>query len=501
LSTVTATVLLRARAVRKAFGATQALAGVDFELRRGEVHAILGPNGAGKSTLVKILAGAYRPDAGTLALEDAELERLTPATARAAGIETMHQNTALVPQLSVAENVVLGRHAARSGVVDWRAVRARAAAALAAIDLELPLHVPVGELPIGDRRAVELARALGRNCRVLILDEPTATLGARETARLIELVRRTAASGVGVVYVSHHLDEVLEVADRATVLRDGRLVAVRELRATGVTARDLARDMVGRDVATAAPAPGGRGEVALRLAELRVPRRIHGVSLSVHRGEVVGLFGAVGAGQSEVARLVAGQARPRAGAVELDGEAVRLRGPRDALRRGVALVPEDRLGSGLVPDFDVGETIDLTERALRRPFLARRRPGVAREWIARLGILPADPHARVGTLSGGNQQKVVFAKAIAGGGRVLVLEEPTAGVDVGAKEDLRGLVGGLATGGAAVLVVSSDPEEVLGLCHRIVVLRKGRVVADVARERATRHDLVELATGARDGGD
>jgi ABC-type sugar transport system ATPase subunit len=489
--------LLEAVGVHKAFGATQALAGVDFALRRGEVHALIGPNGAGKSTLVKVLAGALRPDAGRLLLEGADLGRLGPAQAHTAGIETMLQQTALVPDLSVAENIALGTH---TGIVRWRALRRAGAEALATLGLDLPLGRPVGELSIADQRAVELARALSRRCRVLILDEPTATLGARETRVLLEQVRRTAAAGVGVIYVSHHLDEVVEVGDRATVVRDGLVVDVLELRGGAVGARDLVRAMLGRDVeaAQAPPAPAGGRErkVALHAEGLSAGRRLHDVSLTLHRGEIVGAFGAVGAGQSMLARVLTGQARPSAGTLTVEGRPMRVRTPRGAMRRGVALVPEDRLRSGLVPDFDVAENIQLSARALRRGVLAPRRREEARRWIADLGIHPADPTAPVSSLSGGNQQKVVFAKAVASGGRVLVLEEPTAGVDVGAKEEIRTLVGSLSGDGAAVLIVSSDPEEVMAMCHRIVVLRKGRVVAELERGGATRPALTELATGA-----
>ncbi|HST43355.1 MAG TPA: sugar ABC transporter ATP-binding protein [Conexibacter sp.] len=488
--------LLQALEVRKSFGATQALKGVDFELRAGEVHALLGPNGAGKSTLVKVIAGALRPDAGRLLLGGEELGRIGPAAAHAAGIETMLQQTALIPDLSVAENVALGRRGGR-GFVDWRAQRRDGAAALAALGLDLRLEQPVGELSIADQRAVELARALSRRCRVLILDEPTATLGAREARVLLEQVRRTAAEGVGVVYVSHHLDEVLEVADRATVVRDGRVVEVMELRRDGVQARDLVRAMIGREVEVAQPpALAGGGAVALEAQAVTVGRRLLEVSLTLRRGEIVGLFGAVGAGQSTLARVLSGQTRPSAGSVAVDGRPLRVRTPRGALRRGVALVPEDRLRSGLVPAFDIAENIQLSARALGRGVLARRRLPEARRWVADLGIHPSDPTVAVSALSGGNQQKVVFAKTVASGGRVLVLEEPTAGVDVGAKQEIRALVGRLAGNGAAVAIVSTEPEEVLAMCHRIVVLRKGSVVAELPREAATRQKLTELATGA-----
>ncbi|HEX6884467.1 MAG TPA: sugar ABC transporter ATP-binding protein [Planctomycetota bacterium] len=487
--------LLRLRGVAKRFGAIQALGGVDLDLRSGEVHALLGENGAGKSTLIKVVAGVHAPDAGSVEVRGAPVHTFTPRHAAALGVAVLHQHASLFDELSVAENLFFGRDGAW---IDWRARRARARAALAELDLALDPDERCGALSPAQKKEVELARALSIGAPILVLDEPTAVLAAREAERLLATILRLRARGVGVLLISHRLEEVERVADRLTVLRDGRSVWSG---AAGALARDeLVRHMVGRRVDAARPdAPAGAGAPVLVARGLGSARLgLAGIDLELRAGEVLGLGGLVGAGRSELAACLFGLARPDAGTLELDGRPYRPRSPRAAIERGLVLVPEDRARDGLVLAATVRENAVL-------PWLARLvRAGLvhrpSEEALAAKAVAAMDVRAtlaaRAGDLSGGNQQKLALGKWLGDAPpRVLVLDEPTQGVDVGGRAEIHARVRALAARGAAVLLISSDLEELLALAERIAVLRRGRLAGTLAGDERTPERVLALALG------
>jgi len=511
--------LLRLRGIEKRFGAIRALAGVDLELRAGEVHALLGENGAGKSTLIQVVAGAHAPDAGTLEVRGALVRRFQPRHATALGIAVLHQHAALLDELSVAENLFFGRDGAW---IDWRARRARARAALAELDAALDPDERCGALSPAQRKTVELARALLAEAPILVLDEPTAVLPAREAERLLATILRLRARGVGVLLISHRLEEIERVADRLTVLRDGQ--SVWSGAAGSVTRDELVRHMVGRSVAggrASAPEPQGRPVLVARgLAAARLG--LGGIDLTLHAGEVLGLGGLVGAGRSELARCLFGLERLDAGTLELDGRPFRPRAPRAAIERGLVLVPEDRARDGLVLEASVRANAALPwlARLARAGLIVPERERELAQHVVRTVDVRATLDARAGDLSGGNQQKLALGKwlgksAIDRGGaegaegrggeeksaggawpRVLVLDEPTQGVDVAGRAEIHARVRALARAGTAVMLVSSDLEELLALADRIAVLRRGRLVGTLAGEERTGERVLALALGA-----
>jgi ribose transport system ATP-binding protein len=485
--------------IRKAYPGVLALDGVDLDVRRGEVHVLLGENGAGKSTLVKVVAGAVRPDAGRVLVGGAPAALRGPRDARALGVAVVHQELALVPGLTAGENVFLGREPRRlPGVVDRRATHARAQAILDGLGAGVRADAPVARLSLARRQLVEIARALALDARVLVLDEPTSALGEREAAALLDAVRALAARGVGVVYISHRLDELFAVGDRVTVLRDGRRVATHDVRA--VDRARLVHEMADRPVAEAAPRPAApRGAELLRVEGLTRRGALHDVSFALHAGEVVALAGLVGAGRTEVARALVGLDPVDAGRVVVRGRARRIRSPRQALRAGLALVPEDRKRQGIVPGRPIRENVALAAlRALARLGVVRRAAerALAERHAGALRVRAASVEQAVGTLSGGNQQKVVLARWLAARAEVLILDEPTRGIDVAAREELYALVGRLAAGGAAILLVSSELPEVVRLADRVLVMRAGRVAGEFARGEATPAALLACAVGA-----
>jgi ribose transport system ATP-binding protein len=472
------------RGVSKAFGATQALAGVDLEVRAGSVHALLGENGAGKSTLLRVLSGALRPDAGVLELEGRDFAPQSPRAAAAAGVRMVHQELALCPGLSVADNLLLGEEPARAGWIDRRAQREAARAALAAVGrAELPLDAPVASLPIAERQLVEIARALRGEPRVLVLDEPTSSLPREEVERLFALVRALAARGVSVLYVSHALEEVRELCDAFTVLRDG--VSVGAGPVSGAGEREWIRLMAGREVKELYPrSPRAPGAVLLR-----------GAGLELRRGEVLGLYGLIGAGRTELLRALFGFAPPPAGALELCGEGG-ARTPRQRWQAGAGFVSEDRTREGLALGLSVSENLSLArlERFARRGLLDQRALfGASTTYAGLLGVRCTSVEQRCGELSGGNQQKVALARLLGAGSQLLLLDEPTRGIDVGSKAQIYTWIDKLACGSAtssqkAVLLVSSYIPELLGVCDRIAVMRRGalgpaRPVAEWSEER------------------
>lgn len=487
--------LLEARSITKRYPGVTALDQVDLSVQAGRVHAIVGENGAGKSTFLKIIAGAERPTAGGIVFDGLPVRFSGPRDALRRGITVIYQEFALVPALGADANILLGMEPMRRGLLDTRGARAAAEQALHDLGATFDPGTPVAELSVAERQLVELARALVREARLVALDEPTAALSDRETGHLFEQVRRLTVRGVGVVYVSHRLHEVRELASDVTVLRDGRRVFSGA--ASAVDDAGLIRHMVGRDVEYARHEPvGAAGEVLLAVRGLSRRPVFEDVSLDLRRGEIVGLGGLVGAGRTEVARCLAGADPWEGGEVRLQGRPYRPCSPRDAIRRGVALLPEDRKGEGLVLGLSVGQNVTLP--ALRRLTrwgvvrAARERDEATRQ-AAAVELRPPDVDREVRTLSGGNQQKVVLAKWLLADADVLIIDEPTRGVDVGAKAELHREIRALADRGKAILAISSELPELLALADRIVVMCEGHVTGEIAAKDATAERVMSLA--------
>jgi len=469
------------RGLRKAFGATAALAGVDLEAAPGDVHAVLGENGAGKSTLMKALAGVVMPDAGTIEIDGEPWAPRGPADARARGLAMVHQELALCPHLDVAANVALGIEPTRAGVLDARAIRGLVGDALGRVfgDRAPSPAARVSELPLADRQLVEVARALataqraGGKLRVLVLDEPTSSLGAAEVERLFAIVEGLARDGATVLYVSHFLEEITRVASRFTVLRDGATVGAGDVASTTVDA--MVRMMAGRDVATAFPR-GARtpGEVVLSTRGLAGARLPVDATLELHRGEVLGIAGLLGAGRTELLRAIFGLDPVRSGDVRV-GAVVGPASPVRRLAQGVGFASEDRKGEGLATTLTIADNVTLSKLGRSGPALPGRSRAAAARWIERLGIRCSGPDQRVVELSGGNQQKVQIARLLHHDVDVLLLDEPTRGIDVASKMQIASLVDELAMRGKAVLLVSSWLPELLGMADRIAVMRRGRL--------------------------
>jgi ABC-type sugar transport system ATPase subunit len=479
-------VVIEFAGVGKRFPGVQALDDVSFTVERGACHALLGENGAGKSTLGKLLAGLYSPDAGSIRLDGRPLTDFTPAGAMRAGIALVHQELALCPNLTVAENLSLSRLPGRGWGLDRAETRRRAVELLERVGLRVDPDIPVERLSTGEEQLVQIAAAVGGGAKVLVFDEPTSSLGAAETARLFDLIRQLRGRGATIVYVSHRLEEVFALCDRVTVLRDGRHVETRSL--SGLTNGDLIRAMVGRDVMATAPphAVGSDAACVLEARDAVVEGATGGVSLRVRAGEVVGLAGLVGAGRTEFLEAVYGVRRIVGGTLWLDGRVYRGDSPRGACRSGIGLIPEDRKRSGLVLEDSVAENLALPIldrfRGAWGRLLGVSRDEYARGEIARYGIRAPGPTTSAGGLSGGNQQKIVFSKGIAVGRKLLLVDEPTRGVDVGAKQEIHELLRGRAEQGTAVLMASSELPELMALSHRILVFRGRRVVAEFDRD-------------------
>ncbi|MEV0494824.1 sugar ABC transporter ATP-binding protein [Streptomyces atratus] len=493
-----ATPVLALEEVSKSFGAVRALRGVSLRLYAGEAHALAGENGAGKSTLIKALAGVHRPDTGTVLLDGSPVEFHGPADARDAGVAVIYQEPTLFPDLSVAENIFVGRQPTRSfGRVDHRAVKQAAADLFARLGVDLDPEQPARGLSIADQQLVEIAKALSFDARVLIMDEPTAALTGSEVSRLFGVVRTLREQGAAVLFISHRLEEIFELCQRVTTLRDGAWIASEPL--AGLTEDDLVRRMVGRDLDELYPKQETEtGEAALTVRRLTREGVFTDVSFEVRRGEIVGLAGLVGAGRSEVARAVFGVDRWDGGEVEVLGRKLKPGAPSLAMAAGLALVPEDRRAQGLVMDMSIERNIGLTGFAeTTRAGLMNRRAERDRavDWAVKLQVKYARLADVVGTLSGGNQQKVVLAKWLATAPQVLIVDEPTRGIDVGTKAEVHRLLSSLAAEGVAVLMISSDLPEILGMADRVLVMHEGRLAAEIPRAEATEETVMAAATG------
>ncbi|MFJ7301322.1 sugar ABC transporter ATP-binding protein [Streptomyces sp. NPDC099088] len=492
------TPVLALKDLSKSFGAVRALRDVSLELFPGEVHALAGENGAGKSTLIKALAGVHRPDAGQVILDGEPVVFHGPADARDAGIAVIYQEPTLFPDLSIAENIFMGRQPRRAlGRIDHKATHAATAALMKRLGVELDPERPARGLSIADQQIVEIAKALSFDARVLIMDEPTAALTGSEVARLFGVVRTLRDQGSAVLFISHRLEEIFQICRRVTTLRDGALISSEPLE--GMTEDDLVRRMVGRDLDELYPKQDVEaGEVALSVRRLTREGVFTDISFDVRRGEIVGLAGLVGAGRTEVARSVFGVDRWDAGEVEIDGRALTNGAPSTAMAAGLALVPEDRRAQGLVMDMSIERNIGLTGlRTTVRAGLMDRGAERSRslDWAVRLQVKYARIADTVATLSGGNQQKVVLAKWLATGPKVLIVDEPTRGIDVGTKAEVHRLLSELAADGVAVLMISSDLPEILGMADRVLVMHEGRLTAEIPRSEATEETVMAAATG------
>ena len=483
--------------ITKRFPGVVALSEVSFDIRGGACHAICGENGAGKSTLGKTLAGIHTPDGGTILLDGAPVRFASPREALAAGVAIVHQELAFCENMTVAENLCLGRLPSRLGFLDRRALRARAIEMLGAIGARVDVDRTMESLGVADQQLVQIAAAVGSGAKVIVFDEPTSSLDQDDVARLFELIGELRQRGVTIVYVSHRMAEIYSLCDAITVLRDGRHVATRPI--VDVDEAELVRLMIGRSLEQYFPSHVGAapGEERLRVERLSRDGSFTDVSFALRAGEVLGLAGLVGAGRSEIAQTIFGLTPPSAGEIYIRGRGVRVRSPRDAMAAGVGFVPEDRKKQGLVLPMRAGEnsTLPTLESYARLGWVDRRRERDAvAELFARLR-LRSTPRVATASLSGGNQQKVVMAKWLAANSDILILDEPTRGVDVGAKAEIHAWIDELAGRGCAVLLISSELPELINLSTRVLVLRRGRVVGEVARADANQDRILRLMTG------
>jgi len=492
--------LVELSGIRKSFGGVKALQGVDFALRSGEVHALLGENGAGKSTLMRVLGGEHIPTAGTVKVAGEEPNFRSPSDAMAKGIAIIHQEMALATDLTVAENIFLSEIPT---VISWSSLRARAKTLIDSLGFSIDPAATVADLSVAHQQVVEIAKALSRNARVMVFDEPTAVLSVQDAERLLGIIRSLRERGVGIIYISHRLDEVFRIADRITVMKDGASVATVDR--ADVEIDDVIRMMVGRSLAALFGEDVERspGEEMLRVENLSDGDRIKGVSMTLRSGEIIGLGGLVGAGRTEFVRMLFGAERARSGRIFIRGKEQVIRNPGDGVRAGIGLVPESRKEQGLVLDFAIRTNATMARLGPlvnRLGFMRRAKEVEVVDTLAKtLRIKAGSLGDPVSSLSGGNQQKVVLAKWFHAGGNILIFDEPTRGVDVGAKTEIYSLIRALAAEGKAVLVISSEHLELFGLCDRIMVMREGQITGTLAPEDYTEEKLLKLAMASAAG--
>lgn len=487
--------------ISKSFVGVRVLEDVSFDVRPGEVHALLGENGAGKSTLIKIMAGVHAPDSGEIHVDGTAVRFANPGQAVKAGIAIVYQELLLFPELTVAENIFIN-HAPRLGWggLDWSTMRARARQLLDELDSHhLDVDAKVATLSVANRQRVEIAKALSQNARVVVMDEPTASLAEADVQQLMAIVRGLRARGVGIVYVTHKLPEVFALADRVTVLRDGKHVATKPI--TEVNERSLVSMMVGRSIDQLFPKAEARiGEPLLELRHVSCGRMVRDVSFTLRAGEILGVAGLVGSGRTELALTIFGLTPAESGEILIAGKPVKIGSPQAARDLGVAYVPEDRGLQGLIRPQTIAENIALTILdKLSRWFIVdqRKEDGLARDFISKLGIRSRGPNQPTRQLSGGNQQKVVLAKWLAAEPRILIMDEPTRGIDVGAKSEIHALMSRLAQNGLGILMISSELPEVLGMSDRILVMNSGRIVGEIDRADATSETVGAAMTMAQ----
>jgi ribose transport system ATP-binding protein len=493
--------LLKVEKVTKAFPGVVALSQVDFELRAGEVHVIIGENGAGKSTLIKLLSGVYPKDSGHLWLDGREVAIDSVHKAQALGISTIYQEFNLVPELTVAQNIFLGQEPTRKGtfgwVVDREAMERKSHDLLSSLSLEIPPDRLVSTLSVPQQQMVEVAKALSMEAKILIFDEPTATLAEKETEALFRIIRVLKERGIGIIYISHRLEEIRRIGDRVTVLRDGHYIGTLRIEEAGIN--DLIRMMVGRDIKEQFPRHFREpGSVAVELRGISRKGVLHDINLKIHQGEIVGLAGLVGSGRTELARVLFGVDRPDSGTISVFGKETLIDSPMKATRLGLAFLTEDRKALGLFQSLSVKENITIASlHRLFRDGLIRpaREQEVARDYVDKLHIQTPSLVRLARFLSGGNQQKVVLAKWLVTQAKVFILDEPTRGIDVGAKQEIHRLIDELVSQGTPVLMISSELPEILGMSDRIYVMHEGGISAEYSRSEATQEKILRSAMG------
>lgn len=485
--------ILRLKDISKSFPGVKALDKVQFDIQPGEVHALLGENGAGKSTLIKIISGVHKPDTGTIEISGKPVQFNNPRDAQKHGIATIYQELLLYPELSVAENIFMG-HAPKKfpGVIDWQQVEAKARDILASLEVhDIDVSSKVGSLNVGNRQRVEIAKALSQDARILIMDEPTAALTEADVERLFKIVQLLRDRGVAIIYISHRLVEIFELANRVTVLRDGQYVDTRSIAET--TEDQLISMMVGRTIDNLFPKEDAPiGDVALEVRDLQRAPHTQGVSFTLRAGEILGISGLVGSGRSELAQVIFGHTPAESGQIIVNGTPTQVKSPEHAMRLGIAYVPEDRGSQGLIREMRIRENISLSILKLLSKFSFINRQAeatLAEDSIDQFSIRAYSTEQVVGKLSGGNQQKIVISKWLATNPRVLIMDEPTRGIDVGAKSEIHRLMSQLAREGLAILMISSELPEILGMSDRVLVMRGGKIVAEYSRHEATQEKI------------
>jgi ABC-type sugar transport system, ATPase component len=489
--------------INKSFSGVKVLENVQFSLCQGEVHALMGENGAGKSTLMKILSGIYSKDAGSIRIQGTESLASSPKAAQASGVAIIHQELNMIPDLSIMENMFLGREFkwGRTRFVNWARMRSEAKNYLQQLGMDLNPDSLVGKLSVGQQQMVEIAKALSLHAKILVLDEPTAALTKREIEKLFELIATLKRQGVGMIYISHRMEEIFQISDRITVLRDGRYIGTRDTNLT--TMDELVQMMVGREIKERFPKVETEiGEERLRVEGLVQEGKLFDINFSVRAGEILGIAGLMGAGRSELAKALFGEGKYQ-GKIFVNGQPVTIKSPADAIKVGLALITEDRKGEGLVADLSVRENLALPNlRFLSRfGFISHRMErDFVGDSIKKLKVKVYDSGQWVSSLSGGNQQKVVIGKWLATQPKVLILDEPTRGVDIGAKREIYDLMNQLVQNGVAIIMISSELPEVLGMSDRVLVMHEGRISGEFLRENATQETIMIAATGGKSHG-
>ena len=487
--------ILELRGITKIFPGVKALDQVQFELKAGEIHALMGENGAEKSTFIKVITGVHQPEEGEMYLDGKRVRFKNTREAQKAGIAAIYQHVTAYPHLTVAENIFMGHEKIRLGMVQWNTMYREADDLLKELNADFNSKMLMGNLSVAQQQMVEIAKALSMNARIIIMDEPTAALTKRESEELYRITRKLVSEGASIIFISHRFEDMYELADRVTVFRDAKYIGTYDV--NGITNADLIKAMVGREISELFPKPHVElGPEVLRVENLCRAGYFKDVSFQVRRGEILGLTGLVGARRTEVVQTIYGIEKLSSGKIFLDGKEVKIHCPDDALQLGIGLLPEDRQQQGLILDWSIGRNITLPElkQYVRRGFLDNKKENEAAKRLAEeVDTKAVTVFDKASSLSGGNQQKVVVAKALGSDFKVIILDEPTKGVDVGAKAAIYEIMGELAQKGYAIILISSEMPEILGLCDRIVVMCEGRVTGELAREEATQEKILELA--------